>query len=128
MRRGLFDDFVMQFDHGLTQHVQHGRATSGQVIVASPPFALSHSDFGSQPSVSLEALQERVEGAGTDVVAVPAQFGEHPLTDDGMLRRVMQDVHLPEAQQDLSRQELGIQSGQTLPPGVTTTLVNDMRV
>jgi hypothetical protein len=109
MRSGLFDDFVMQFDDGFPEHVQHGRSTSGQVIVASPPFSFSHSDFGSQPSVSFETLQERVEGAWTDVVAVPAQFGQHPLANDRVFRRVMQDVHLPEAQQNLSRQEFGIQ-------------------
>jgi hypothetical protein len=109
MRSGLLDDFVMQFDDSLSEHVQHGRSTSGQVIVASPPFSFSHSDFGSQPSVSFETLQERVEGAWTDVVAVPAQFGQHPLANDRVLRGVMQNVHLPEAQQNLSRQEFGIQ-------------------
>jgi hypothetical protein len=109
MRSSLFDDFVMQFDDGLPEHVQHGCSTSGQVIVASPPFSFSHSDFGSQPSVSFETLQERVECARTDVVAVPAQFGQHPLANHRVLRRVMQDVHLPEAQQDLSGQEFGVQ-------------------
>jgi hypothetical protein len=94
----------MQLDHGLAEYVQHGGATSGQVIVASPPFSFPHSHFRSQPPVSFEPFQERVEGAGTDVIAVPAQFGEDPLADDWMLRGVMQDVHLPEAQQDLSRQ------------------------
>jgi hypothetical protein len=47
MRSGLLDDFVMQFDDSLSERVQHGRSTSGQVIVASPPFSFSHSDFGS---------------------------------------------------------------------------------
>jgi hypothetical protein len=106
--RGLFDDFVMQFDEGLPEHVQHGRSTSGQVIVAPPPFSFSYGDFGPQPAVSFETLQERVESAWTDVVAVPAQFRQHPLANDGVLGRVMQDVHLPEAQQDLSGQELGV--------------------
>ena len=84
----------MQFDHGLAEHVQHGRATSGQVIVASPPFSFSHGGFGSQPSVSFEAFQERVECAGTDVIAVPPQLVEYPLADDRVLGGVVQDVHL----------------------------------
>jgi hypothetical protein len=98
----------MQFDHRLSKHVQHGCATGRQVIIAPPPYPFSHSDFGSQPSVPLEALQEWVERAGAYVVAVPAQFGENPLADDGMLRGVMQDMHLPEAQQDLSRQQFRV--------------------
>jgi hypothetical protein len=118
VRSDLFDDFVMQFDHRLSKHVQHGCATGRQVIIAPPPFPFSHSDFGSQPSVSLEALQEWIQRAGTDVVAVPAQFSEDPLADDRMLRGVMQDMDLPEAQQDLSRQQLGIRrSHKTVPPG-----------
>jgi hypothetical protein len=108
MGNGLFDDFVMQFDDGFSEHVQDGRSTSSQVIVASPPLPFSHSDFRSQPSVPFETLQERVEGAGTDVIAVPPQFGEHPLADHWVFRRVMQDMHLPEAQQDLSGQEFGV--------------------
>jgi hypothetical protein len=116
MRSRLFDDFVMQFDHGLAEHVQHGRATSGEMIVTPSPFAFSHGDFGSQPSVSFEAFQERVEGAGTDVIAMPAQLGEHPLADDGMLGGVMQDMHLPETQQDLARQQLGIRWSHAILP------------
>jgi hypothetical protein len=108
----------MQFDHRVPEHVQDGCAARGQVIVAPPPFSLSNSDFGSQPSVSLEAFQEWIDGAGTDVVAVPAQFGKDPLADDWMLRSMMQDVHFPEAQQNLSRQQFGIQrSHKQLPPG-----------
>jgi putative oxidoreductase len=116
MRRRLFDDFVVQFDHRFPEHVQHGCATGRQVIVAPPPFPFSHSDFGSQPSVSLEALQEWVERAGTDVIAVSAEFGQDPLADDRVLRGVMHDVHLPEAQQDLSRQQFGIQGSHAKSP------------
>jgi hypothetical protein len=47
---------------------------------------------------------------------VPAQFGQDPLADDWMLGGVMQDVHLPEAQQDLSRQQFGIQGGHEKSP------------
>jgi hypothetical protein len=119
MRSGLFDDFVMQFDHGLPERVQHGRAANGQMIVTPPPFSFPYSHFRSQPAVSLEAFQQRVEGAGTDVIAVPAQFGEHPLADEGMFCGMMQDMHLPETQQDLSRQQLGVRrSHGTRPPWV----------
>lgn len=116
MRRGLFDDFVMQFDHGFAEHVQHARPTGGQMVIAPPPFAFSHSGFGSEPPVAFQALQEWIERAGADVVAVPAQLGEDPLTDDRMLGGVMEDVDFPEAQQDLSREQFRVERGQRQPP------------
>ena len=109
MRRGLFNDFVMQFDYGFSEYVQYGRPAGGEVVVPPAPFPLSHSDFGSQPAVALQPLEERIQRARADVVAVPAQFGEDPLTDHRMLRGVVEDVYLPEAQQDLSCQQFGVQ-------------------
>jgi hypothetical protein len=116
MRRRLLDDFVMEFDYRFSQHVQHGGTTCGQVIVTPPPFAFSHSDFRPQPPITLKAFQQWIERTWTDVIAVPAQFGEHPLTDDWMLCGVMQDVHLPKAQQDLSGQQLRIRGGHEKSP------------
>jgi hypothetical protein len=129
MRRtgsGFLHDFVMQFDHRFPEHVQHGRAAGRQVIVTPAPLPFSNSGFRLQPSVALETFQEWIEGAGTDVVSVTAQLGEHPLADDGMLGGVMQDVHLPEPQQDLSRQEFGVRGGhEGSPPVITTIDVNE---
>lgn len=116
MRSGLFHDFVMQFDHCFPKDIQDGRAPGSQVIVTSSSLTLTNSRFGSQPAVSLEAFQKWVERAGTDVVAVPAEFGKHPLPDERMLSGVMQDMHLPEAQQDLSRQQFGIRGGHQESP------------
>ena len=126
MRRGFFDDFVMQFDHGLAEYVQDGRPAGGEVVVPPPPFPFSHSDFRSQPAVALQTLEERIQRARADVVAVPAQLGKDPLTDHRMLRGVVEDVDLPEAQQDLSRQQFGIQGRhESHLDVVTTMLVNE---
>src|SRR5688572_12854109 len=111
MRRGFLDDFVMQFDHRFAEHLQHGRPAGGQVVISPPPCPFSDSGFGSEPPVAFQALQEWIERAGADVVAVPAQLGEDPLPDDRMLGGVMENVDLPEAQQDLTGEQFRVMRG-----------------
>src|SRR5688572_25509679 len=106
MRSGLFDHLVVEFDHRLAENLQDGGATVRQVVVPSAPFSISHSGLRTQPPIALQTLQERIERPRADVVAVASQLGEHPLTDDRMLGRVMKDMDLPEAQQDLACEQL----------------------
>jgi hypothetical protein len=56
---------------------------------------------------------------------MPAQFTEHPLADDRMLCRMVKDVHLPEAQQNFTCQQLGIKSGHWGGSPYITTVVNE---
>jgi hypothetical protein len=41
---------------------------------------------------------------------VPSELFEHPLTDDGMFGGVMEDVDLPETQQDLAMERFPLWS------------------
>jgi hypothetical protein len=126
MRRNFFNDFVMEFDHRFAQHFQHGGPTGGQVVVTPSPFPLSHSDFGTEPPVALQPFQERIERTGADVVAVSAQLGENPLTDDRMLGGVVEDVDFPKTQQDLACQQLQVKCDHQTPPRcLITTIVNE---
>jgi len=66
---------------------------------------------GGEPAVFLHALQQRVERAGADVVTVVAELFEHPITNHLALGGVMQDMHLPEGEQDFTIDELEVHSG-----------------
>ena len=94
---GFFDDLVVQFNDGLAQYVEYGGAACSEVVVPTPAFSVSDSGLRSQPTVALQTFQKRVQRAGADVVAVAAQLSQDPLTDDGMLGGMMENVDLPEA-------------------------------
>jgi hypothetical protein len=85
VRDGFLDHFVMKFDDRLPKHLQNGGAAGGEVVVPTAAFGLAHGGFRAQPPVSLQAFQQGIEGAGTDIVAMPSQLTQHPLTDDRML-------------------------------------------
>ena len=106
---GLFDDFVMQFDHRVAEHVENDGAALGQMIVPAPSFSLADSGFGTQPPVPFKALEQRIQRPRADVVPVPTQLREHPLTDDRMLSRVVKDMDLPKPEENLARQQLRIE-------------------
>ncbi len=108
---GLFNDFVVQFDDGLSEYLEHGGAPLRQVIVAAAAFSLPNGGLRAEPPIPLEALQQGVERSGTDVVAVVSQLREHPLADERALSGVVEDVDFPEAQQDFARQQLGVEAG-----------------
>jgi hypothetical protein len=55
---------------------------------------------------------------------VPTQLREHPLADDRTLSGVVKDVHLPEPQENLARQQLRIERCHRLGAHITT-VVND---
>jgi hypothetical protein len=97
VRYGFFDDFVVEFDDGLAQYVEYGGAARGEVIVPTATFSIANGGLRSQPAVALQTFQEGVERARADVVAVAAQLSQDPLTDDGMLGGMMENVDLPEA-------------------------------
>ena len=101
----------MELHHRLTEHVQYRRPPGGEVIVATTPFAVSYGRLGFQPAIAFQPFEQRIERARTDVVAVTPEFGEHPLSDDRMLSRVMQDMDLPDAEQDLSGEQLSVVRG-----------------
>jgi len=106
--RDLFDHFMMQFGNALAKHAQDGGPLLRQLVVTPAAESPARLDLTPQPSVALHPFQQWIEGAGADVVPVTSQLAEHPLTDHRTFRRVVEDVHLPEPQQDLTRDQLAI--------------------
>src|SRR5688572_25810112 len=98
----------MEFDDVLTHFGQHGGAAGGQVVVLARARAIAGLHLASQPPVALHAPKQRIERSWTDVVAVAPQLLEDPLSKQRMFRRVVEDVHFPETQKDLSREQLGV--------------------
>ena len=54
-----------------------------------------------QPAPRLHPLKHWIEGARAHAIAVLAQLLEHPVADDGVSGRVVENVDLPEAEEDL---------------------------
>jgi len=94
------DHFGAKLGNAATDQMERPPATGGEVISFSR--ALSAGGIGSsfEPTQALHALQHRIQGAGANLISTLAQFLEDRLAADGFLPRVVQDAHLPEAQQD----------------------------
>lgn len=57
--------------------------------------------------MAFHSTQQRIQRPRADVIAVPPELSNHPLTIHGTFRCMVQDVDFPEAQQNFSN-ELGI--------------------
>ena len=55
-----------------------------------------------------------------------AQLAQHPLADDRMFGGVMEDVYLPEAQQDFAGEKLRIKTSHSAD-NIITVIVNETR-
>ena len=55
-----------------------------------------------EPAAGFHPPQHRIERAGAHAVAVLAEFLEHPLPHDRPFGRMVKDVDLPEAQENLA--------------------------
>lgn len=107
--------FSLLLDH-FTIKLFNLRANQGQNLGAFLRQAVLPAGMGgriagpnaSKPSVLLHALKQGVESARTYLVTMPSEFIGYPLTVDGSLRRVVQDVNLPKAQKDLSGHDVGL--------------------
>src|SRR5262249_37073556 len=58
--------------------------------------------FALQPAQPLHPVQQRIQGPRTDLITMPAQLHNHPLAMERLLTGVMQDMHLPKAQQNFT--------------------------
>ena len=75
------------------------------------PWALGASGrvgLGREPAIALHAFEQGIERAGADLVTVMPQLLEHPLAHHITLRRVMQDMDLPEREEDLAVEEFAL--------------------
>src|SRR5512138_805742 len=92
--------FAIQLAQGVLDAVQHGRPLRRQSVdtrlVPTPRL------IGPQPTPSRHARQDGIESAGADAIAVAVELFQHPLAvHTPILGGVMQDVDLPERQQEL---------------------------
>ncbi len=95
-------DFMLQFVERRTQTPQDFCAGRRDAIDARIAGFLR---FGrTQPSTTSHAREQRIERAGAQPVSMALQFLEHPLPVHALLLRVMQDVNLPERQQELTNE------------------------
>lgn len=115
----FFDDFVVKFDDGFAEDLENGRSALGQMIVAAGALGLANRGFRAEPAIALEALEQRIQGARADVVAMLSQLAEYPLADDRMFSGMVKDVHFPESQQDLARQKFAVQAGHVERDDIT---------
>jgi hypothetical protein len=122
VRGSLFNDFMVEFDDCFSEQLEYGGTALGQVIVPTTPCACAHSGLRPKPAISFQPFEQRIERAWTDVVAMPSQLAEHPLADDGTVCGMVKDVHLPKAQQNLPRQQLGIKRRHSKDIDITTVV------
>lgn len=94
----------------LAHDLEHGAAILGDGVGAGGFGAARGVRLGGEPAVFLHALEQRVEGARADIVAVVAQLLEHPLADHLPLSGMMQHMHLPKGEQDFTVDELQVHS------------------
>src|SRR5581483_716534 len=67
-----------------------------------------------KPAEARHAGEQRVQGAGADFITVAAKFRENPLAVNRLLARVVQDVNLPESEQDFAVQRLQVHAEAVL--------------
>ena len=84
----------MQLVHELSDEVEHGASRCSEVIKSARSQSVAV-DFAREPAVALHALEQRIQRAGTDVIAMAAKLSEDPLADNRPFGRVMEDVDLP---------------------------------
>jgi hypothetical protein len=108
----LFQDLVVQFHDHAPDNLKDFTSGGGQVIVAAGTRAdTTRFDLTTQPAIVGHPLQQWVQRARADIVPMTPELGQNPLADDRVLTRVMEDVHLPEAQENLSRDRLPVDAG-----------------
>ena len=115
----FFDDFVVKFDDGFAEHFENGRPALGQMIVAAGALGFANGSFRTEPAIALEALEQWIQSARANVVAMLSQLAEHPLADDRMFSGMVKDVHFPESQQDFARKKFRVQAGHGEPDDIT---------
>jgi hypothetical protein len=81
-------------------------AFSGQEVVLARSRPCTMATRASQPSPPFHSLQKWIERAGTDLVAMTTQFADDPLPVDRTLGRVVENMHFPKAEQDLTSEKI----------------------
>jgi hypothetical protein len=97
----LFVQFAVQFIHFFLGSFEGSFPGGGDFV--EPSTATVHPiESGAQHARSLQSMQERIECAGADAVAVMREFLHHGEPEDGLLRSVQQHVDADETVEELA--------------------------
>jgi hypothetical protein len=77
-------------------------ATNAQAIVFARPASTPWIGFAPQPTQAFHSLKQGIQRAGAELIAMEPQLGEDPLPVHRFLPGMVQNVNLPEAQQNLA--------------------------
>lgn len=95
---GFEDNLLVEFLDMLANELQNLLPLGRQPIILPRPASARRIGFALEPAQPLHPVQQGVQGAGADFIAVTPQFRDDPLPVYGLFRGVMEDMHLPEAQ------------------------------
>src|SRR5262249_5748982 len=93
--------FFMQLLKLFPDQGQYFATRDGQSIILARPCA-ARVFATRQPTVPRHPIQQRVQGSGTDLIAMPAQFRGDPLAMNWLFAGMVQNMHLPESEQDFA--------------------------
>ena len=99
---GFEHDFLVEFSDLFADEFEDFSSLSGEAIIAARAASAGRVSAAFEPAHAFHAFQQWVKGAGADFVAVPAQLSGDPLSVDGLLPCVMEDMDLPKAQEDFT--------------------------
>jgi hypothetical protein len=104
----LCDDLAMQLSDHIGNNGEHRAPLARQMIVASRSRTPAMLHVTCKPSIPFHSLEQRIQRARAEIVAVSPQLREHPLTNHRLLGCVVKNVDLPEAEQDFPRNQLAV--------------------
>lgn len=89
-----FEDFLVEFVNEVAYELEHRPPGGSEMIVAArlQPIAV---DSAAKPPIPFHPLEQWIQRARADVVAVMPQLGQDPLADDRLLSGVVKDVYFP---------------------------------
>src|ERR1035437_10124946 len=102
--------FLVEFADLFSNQFEHLLSLGSEPVILARPFAGAWVGAAFEPAQPFHPRQQRIQGARADVVTVVAQLGEHPMPVQRFLAGVVQDVRLPETQQDFAADVIHVDS------------------
>jgi hypothetical protein len=101
LSRRVFVEFVMQFIYFYAGVIEGAPARRRDRIDSSAA-SIYVPELRLQEASALHAVEERVEGSGTDTIAVMVEFVHHGEAEDGLVNRVHEHVNPDEAGEQIA--------------------------
>ena len=96
----MLSNFTIEFIQRIEDLTQDLATTRCEAVQAR---RLGTFRFGrAKPAPPSHSRQHRIQRAWTQAIAMVLQFFQHPLTIDALLGRVVENVHLPEGEEELA--------------------------